>query len=197
MNRREWLGVLGAALAVPAAAGLSADRLFAAGRGVHRRARGGPLRVLDPHQSESVATIAEMIIPATDTPGARAAQVDRFIDLLLAEWYPDDERAAFLAGLADVDARARAASGGGADFLAASEAQRAAILAQLDAEVEALRQAKQDTRQPFFQRMKWLTLYGYFTSEAGAMAELHYEVVPGSYDGCTALGNRRAAPGDF
>src|SRR2546422_6501518 len=78
--------------------------------GARARARAGGLRVLDPHQSETVATIADMIIPPTDTPGARAAEVHRFVDLLLAEWAPDDDRKQFLEGLADVDARARAAS---------------------------------------------------------------------------------------
>jgi len=101
MNRRELLRVLGASALLPALPDRSAERLGAAGRRVHARARSRGLQVLDPHQSETVATIAELIIPTTDTPGARAAQVHRFIDLLLAEWVTDDERASFLKGLAD------------------------------------------------------------------------------------------------
>src|SRR2546428_786105 len=93
MNRRELLRALGTAALLPPLSGLSPGRLVATGRGMHRRARSRDLQVLDPHQSETVATIAELIIPATDTPGARAAQVDRFIDLLLAEWATDDDRA--------------------------------------------------------------------------------------------------------
>jgi hypothetical protein len=45
--------------------------------------------------------------------------------------------------------------------------------------------------------MKFLTVYGYCTSEVGATAELHYEVIPVSYNGCTELGRWRASPGDF
>src|SRR5881409_155113 len=168
MNRRELLSVLGASAFLPALPGRSARRLGVAGRRVHAAARGRGLQVLDPHQSETVATIAELIIPTTDTPGARAAQVHRFIDLLLAEWVTDDERASFLKGLADVDARARTAFG--VDFLAATDAQRG---------------AERDRRPAFFQQLKWLTVFGYCTSEVGATAELHYEVIPGSYDGCT------------
>src|SRR5213596_2190789 len=166
MNRRELLHVLGASACLPALPGRSARRLGAAGRRVHAAARGRGLQVLDPHQSETVATIAEMIIPTTDTPGPRAAQVHRFVDLLLAEWASDDERAQFLKGLADMDARARTAFG--VDFLSATGAQRGP--------------------PPFFHLMKWVTVYGYCTSEVGATAELHYEVIPGSYDGCTELG---------
>ena len=195
MNRRDLFRSLATAIAIPAISGLPADAFLATGRRMHRRARAGALRVLDPHQSETVATIAEMIIPATDTPGARAADVYRFIDLLLAEWAPDDDRKQFLEGLADVDARARTAFG--ADFLTATEAQRAELLGKLDAEVQALPASQGERHQHFFQRMKFLTVFGYCTSEVGAKAELHYEVIPGSFDPCVEPGRWRAAPGDF
>ena len=195
MNRRELLRVFGASALLPALADRSAERLGAAGRRVHARARSRGLQVLDPHQSETVATIAELIIPTTDTPGARAAQVHRFIDLLLAEWVTDDERASFLKGLADVDARARTAFG--VDFLAATDAQRGTILTQLDAEAQPQRGTERDRQPAFFQQLKWLTVFGYCTSEVGATAELHYEVIPGSYDGCTDLRRMSAGPGDF
>ena len=195
MNRRELLRVFGASALLPALADRSAERLGAAGRRVHARARSRGLQVLDPHQSDTVATIAELIIPTTDTPGARAAQVHRFIDLLLAEWVTDDERASFLKGLADVDARARTAFG--VDFLAATDAQRGTILTQLDAEAQPQRGAERDRQPAFFQQLKWLTVFGYCTSEVGATAELHYEVIPGSYDGCTDLRRASAGPGDF
>ena len=195
MNRRELLRVFGASALLPALPDRSAERLGAAGRRVHARARSRGLQVLDPHQSETVATIAELIIPTTDTPGARAAQVHRFIDLLLAEWVTDDERASFLKGLADVDARARTAFG--VDFLAATDAQRGTILTQLDAEAQPQRGAERDRQPAFFQQLKWLTVFGYCTSEVGATAELHYEVIPGSYDGCTDLRRASAGPGDF
>src|SRR5438093_13477866 len=142
MNRRDLVRAPGAAALLPPLSGLSPGRLAATGRRAHRRARSRDLQVLDPHQSETVATMAELIIPATDTPGARAAQVDRFIDLLLAEWATDDDRKQFLEGLADVDARARA--GSAADFLGATEAQRSTILTALDAEAQERRKAKGD-----------------------------------------------------
>jgi len=195
MDRRDLLRSLAVAIAIPAVSGLETDRLFAVGRRAHRRTHGRGLQVLDPHQSETVATIAEMIIPTTDTPGARAALVHRFVDLLLAEWAPEDDRKQFLEGLADVDARARAASA--ADFLSATEAQRAAILTALDAEAQERRKTQRDGPPHFFDRMKFVTVFGYCTSEVGATAELHYEVIPGSYSGCTELSRWRATPGDF
>ena len=41
---------------------------------------------------------------------------------------------------------------------------------------------KTDTN-PFFVKMKELTVLGYFTSELAAQTELDYQPVPGSYDG--------------
>ena len=195
MDRRDLLRSLTTAIAIPAISGLGTERLFVVGRRAHARARAGGLQVLDPHQSETVATIADMIIPPTETPGARAAEVHRFIDLLLAEWAPDDDRKHFLEGLADVDARARAASA--TDFLSATAAQRATILTALDAEAQERRKSQRDAPPHFFDRMKFLTVFGYCTSDVGARGELHYEVIPGSYNGCTELGRWRATPGDF
>jgi gluconate 2-dehydrogenase gamma chain len=89
-------------------------------------------RTLTSPQSALVATIAEHIIPTTDTPGARAAGVDRFVDVILTDYYKADERQRFLTGLADVDARSRKANGKA--FLQATPAQQLALLRAMDAE---------------------------------------------------------------
>ena len=89
-------------------------------------------RVLSPQQLEQVATIAEHIIPATDTPGARAVGVPAFVDTMLAEYYTPAERDALLAGLAAVDARARRAYS--RPFLEARESDQRALLEALDRE---------------------------------------------------------------
>jgi hypothetical protein len=181
MDRRALVQVLGGALALPLLAGLPVEHLEAVGRATHRRVRGRGLGVLDAHQSETVATLAEMIIPETDTPGARAARVHEFIDLLLGEWCSDEERARFLTGLAEVDTKSRDLFG--TDFLAATPAQRTALLTGLDTEVAALRRDNAGPERHFFHQFKSLTLYGYYTSEIGA-AETQYQVIPGSYDPC-------------
>lgn len=193
MNRRDALWLLGGAAAAPLLPALTPAELRAAGRAAHARAQGRPLQVLDPHQSEMVAEIAEIIIPETDTPGARAAQVNEFTDVLLAEWYTPEERDRFLAGLADVDTRAKDAFG--TDFLSATAVQRTAIVAGLDAEVAALRAADAKPGEHFFNRMKWLAVFGYYTSEVGMTEELHWQAIPGTYDGCAP--RQQPAPGGF
>ncbi|HYU29283.1 MAG TPA: gluconate 2-dehydrogenase subunit 3 family protein [Gemmatimonadales bacterium] len=178
MNRREVLLLLAGTAALP-------DKLLAVGRAVHKRVRVGELRALSPHQSETVATIAELIIPKTDTPGARDAGVPAFIDVMLADWGDEEHRQTFTAGLANVDERSRALFV--KDFIACSPEQQTQILTDLDAELARLRDTKADTSKNFFQGMKWLTLTGYYTSEVGATTEQHFRVVPGRYEPCYPL----------
>ena len=178
MNRREALLLLAGTGAIP-------DRLLAVGRTVQQRVRAGTLRALNPHQNETVATIAELIIPKTDTPGARDAGVPAFIDVMLADWGDDDQRRTFTAGLANVDERSRARFS--KDFITCSPDQQTQILTDLDAELARLRDTKADRSKNFFQAMKWLTLTGYYTSEVGETTELHYRVVPGRYEPCYPL----------
>src|SRR5258706_15468681 len=119
MNRREALLLLAGTAALP-------DQLLAVGRAVHKKVRGGSLRALTPQQNETVATIAELIIPKTDTPGAREAGVPGFIDVMLAAWGDDEQRHMITAGLANVDDRSRAAFG--KPFVGCTSEQQAEIL---------------------------------------------------------------------
>ena len=154
------------------------------------------LRTLDAHQNEIVTTMAEMIIPATETPGAKAARVNEFIDLILTEWCNDEERTRFLHGLTDADARSGKLFG--KDFVGCAPDQQKEILTALDEEMmreaEALKYAARDSRgspphpeKNFFYIMKHLTLTGYYTSQIGAEQELHFQMFPGHFDGCVPV----------
>ena len=43
--------------------------------------------------------MSDVMIPPTDTPGAEAAKVNEFIDLILTEWATEEERRFFSRGL--------------------------------------------------------------------------------------------------
>src|SRR5260370_39994165 len=60
-------------------------------------------RTLDAHQNDTVVAMIDQIIPATETPGAKGARVNEFIDVILTEWANDEERRNFLSALADID----------------------------------------------------------------------------------------------
>jgi len=182
IDRREALRhaalLLGGALAAPTIAGVLAG---CQARRVPDSAWAP--RALTPAQAELVATVAEHILPETDTPGARAVGVHRFIDAMLAESYPATERERFLAGLADLDSRAQRSCG--RPFLhCATQAQRT-LLDQLDGAAFVATPERDEV--PFFRTFKELTLLGYYTSEIGATRELHNLPVPGRFEGCVPL----------
>lgn len=174
MNRRELLELL--AVAVPALAGLSADQ-----RAVLEQSLSSPRRrgLFDPHQFDTIDQLSEIIIPATTTPGAHAAGVAAFIEHIVADWYSEDDRVAFLAGLEDVDARSIRVSGH--SFIGAPAAEQMAVVQQLESSLAA-----SDTTG-FWARFKALTLYGFYNSEPGITQVLKTPFMPGFYDGDAAV----------
>ena len=186
VDRREAIRrvavLLGGTLSAPAIAGVLAGCASDRDAG-----DSGKTHALSGNQREVVATIADHIIPPTDTPGARDAGVPGFIDTMMAEFYPAADRQRFVAGLADLDARARRADG--RDFLRCDQNGQVALLTALDAEAIA---SSPNVREPhWFRTMKELTLLGYYTSEAGLTKELGYVQVPGRYEGCVSLAGAR------
>ena len=177
MNRREALkrvaALVGGTLSIPTvAAALSGCQPSGS----------GSLMTFTADQAELVATIAERIIPATDTPGARAAGVHRFIDLILAETALPEDRERFLAGLDAVDAQCE--EDYGQPFLACTPEEQNDLLTQWDEAAFGNGASSSPDTPPFFQMMKELTLVGYYTSEIGATQELRFDPVMGRYDPC-------------
>ncbi len=109
--------------------------------------------VLDDHQNRTVVALTDLIIPETDTPGAKAVNTNRFIDLLLKDGdQPVRER--FLAGLASLDAQSMRASGH--PFVSCSRDQQTALLEKMDR-----------ARDPFFNLAKNITARIYYSTQAG------------------------------
>jgi hypothetical protein len=190
MERREVLKLLAGASALP----LLPRAAWAMFEQAQATAAASPaLKVLSPEQDTTVLAIAEQIIPETDTPGAKAAGVDRFIDVMLSDWMEEDAKALFLQGLAEVDERSQAMFG--KKFSAANSAQQIDLLKNLDDDLASLklqpsvrrRERRKLTEKNFFYLMKRLTLVGYYTSQAGAQQALHYQIIPASPDMCAPL----------
>ncbi|MBI2796725.1 MAG: gluconate 2-dehydrogenase subunit 3 family protein [Gemmatimonadetes bacterium] len=212
MDRRQALRTLAAASAAPAFLHWDPDALIAGIREhlheARRRARPRPpqprspyeFQILTGQQRATVAELSEIVIPATDTPGAKAARVDEFVDLILAEWATENDRGIVLNGLAALDARMRQATGG--TFLEAAPAPRVAMCTQMDDELTAARAASRawsrtagtprppDHRSLFWHHMRSLTVSGYYTSEAGYTLERMAVLVPGIYNPCMPVAGR-------
>jgi gluconate 2-dehydrogenase gamma chain len=59
-------------------------------------------KFFDEHQNETLIVLSDLIIPATDTPGAKEALVNRYIDLVLAAEKPEAQKT-FLNSLSFLD----------------------------------------------------------------------------------------------
>ncbi len=200
MHRREALRILMAGGVLPA---LSTD-LLAFFQDAHPGS-GYALRTLNPRQNDTVVAMIDHILPATDTPGAKATRVNEFIDVILTEWATEDERNKFLSGLADVDQQSNSLFA--KDFAAAAPAQQLALLRSMD-EAAAIARSKPKKSPPFwepegrdtqlqgdfFSVFKNITLHGYYTSEIGFTQELKLQIIPGAQHGCMPLGSGLGDP---
>jgi len=136
-------------------------------------------------QARIVMEVAEIIIPKTDTPGAKDAGVPGFIDVMLKDCYKKEDQDRFIAGLTAFDEEAKKAYGD--SFIYCKPEQQVELVTKTHA--VALTEAKEnkEAKRPFILMAKELTLLGFFTSEPGATQVLQYVAVPGSYKGCIPL----------
>jgi gluconate 2-dehydrogenase gamma chain len=135
---------------------------------------------LSSDQFSMIEKIVDLIIPETDTPGAKTAGVHRFIDLMLAEWASSATKTRYVEGLQAIDARAQMV--GEASFAKSAPEKQLELLEALDAEAFA-----DNGGNTFFRELKKFVLFGYYSSEEGASVELRYDRLPGAYRGCVPL----------
>lgn len=192
MDRREFLdAIAGISVLIPSLSLLPGS--LAQAQELQARAQSsGTLRALTPQQDATVSSIADMLLPQTDTVGAAAVGVNRFIDLLLAEAMLEPDRDRVLAGIDAIDARSQALFG--APFSAAHASDRESLLVALESQLPshdpsllqsaALRQAPV-TPERAYATLKRLVVYAYFTSEPVAARMLNNDpIIPGRFDGC-------------
>ena len=167
MNRREAVKrvslIMGGILAAPLMAGVM-GQVTNKGQSV----------LVSAEQEILLAEVADIIIPTTDTPGAKAAGVEKFIVRVIRDCYKKEDQDKFYAGLAKLDADSQTKFGKG--FVGLDLTQKNEMVKLSTTE-----------DKPFFQRMKELTVTGYFTSEIGATKALEYLPIPGKFVGCVPL----------
>lgn len=173
-DRRDLLAgftaFIGVSLAAPLERALAAGAVADTGTGFT-----ASHAVFTADQRTLVAAISERIVPTTDTPGAIAAGVPAFIEMMLADWYGEGDRHDFFAGIKTFDDFARAQHA--RNFAALSvEHQDAALNCAMGGMMPGL-------AANFFEHCRQMVLLGYFTSEIGCRQERVYLPVPGRYDG--------------
>ena len=148
--------------------------------------------------------VAETILPQTTTAGAKAAGVGRFMALLVNDCYTKDNQEVFHKGLTILDDECNKMHNVG--FMKATPEQRKQLLISVDKETkdyvkkqaDAENQQKEKEKQGqekttddflkkimpnhYFQQLKQLAIFGYFTSEKGRKEGLRYTPVPGKFE---------------
>jgi hypothetical protein len=183
MQRRDLFRILGGAAATSVLGPLSPEQRLDWGRRLHASiASGAPaLTALSPAQAVLVDELAELILPRTETPGARDVGVVQFIDRILAFWDTAAERDRFLEGLTAIERRAQSA--GAVRFAELDSGGKITLLTALDGSG-----ADAGTAEAAWHRLKSMTVYGYFTSRQVQQDVLKTVVVPGRFDGCLPVG---------
>jgi hypothetical protein len=135
--------------------------------------------------------VAETIIPATKTPGAKAAKVGELMKVIVTDCYPAAHQTAFTKGIVELDEACKKANG--KSFMDCDAKQRHDFLVGLEKEAKAFNEPinkenegkDDDEKKPlhYYTMMKQLTLFGFFTSKTGATETLRHIQVPGKYDG--------------
>ena len=143
--------------------------------------------------------MGEVIIPQTDTPGAKAANVGATMAVLVTDCYTPLLQKTFLDGIKKISSLSQ--SRFNKQFVQLTKQEREALFNDLDVEAKAANLAngvyqgvetgkpsqwEPGTDEPtphYFTLLKQLTLYCFFTSQVGATKVLRYVAIPGRYDG--------------
>ncbi len=182
MNRREALRrtamIMGGAISAPAMLG------------VLKGCKAEPTinwqpKFLSREQGALITEVAEIIIPVTDTPGAKDVGVPGFIDKMLKDVYSKDEQDKFLAAMKAFDDSAKKEYGD--PFIELDPEQQVAFVNKVHEEAVNAHKTDPSQPRPFILMAKELTMLGFFTSEAGATQVLQYSPVPGAYKGCVPV----------
>lgn len=138
--------------------------------------------------------IAETILPATQTPGAKAAGCGAVMATFIRDCYEPAQQQLVKAGLVDIRALAKHQFNN--DFLALTAAQKLTLLQALDtasknassggsgnSSLSGSRQKQRDGAPHYFVLLKQLSIFTFFTSKVGGTQVLRYQAVPGHYNG--------------
>jgi len=182
-DRRSLLKIIGA-IGATCAYPFAGDELFGQTLAPHEHsptpARAGT-RFFNAHDFETISRISELIIPASDTPGAIEAGVPEYIDIVIAR--DTDQQLLTADGLRWLDSEAGRITQG-KNFLDLREEQQVSLLEPLFEAADANSSIVRNVQ--FFALIKRLTADGYYTSKIGLIDELGYKgnTARGSFPDC-------------
>lgn len=145
--------------------------------------RSPDLRNLSAHQL-ILDELAEIIIPETDTPGAKEAAVGKFIIKMVRDCTPVKSQNKFMRGLDDLSEYT--ASRYRKSFTDCTVPEKTAVLQYFQKKGRSYngflgKVERKLVGDSFFTTLKKYTVLGYCTSRPGATGGLAYDYIPGKY----------------
>lgn len=194
MNRRDLIKLVG----VITGGSMIGGQFFLSGCNAGGKAAGGAFNETN---LALLNEIGETIIPTTNTPGAKAANVAEFMRILVTDCYTQAEQEAFIKGIDEIDVVSNKLHKN--DFVKCTPEQRHDILVSLEKEAKEYNHKVWEADKPerekfkaekrpynfvaspkhYYSMMRQMTIAGYFNSEIGAKQALEYLPVPGKFDG--------------
>jgi hypothetical protein len=142
----------------------------------------------DKKGAEIISELTEMILPKTETPGAKDLKVDIFVDKMFEETLSPEDKDHVRKGYEEFSALCQQKYG--ASFLELSPEDRIKVVQEVDRTANKFNPSiwgstlgKQEPLD-FYRRVKQFTLVGYFTSEEIGKNVLKFDPIPGAYNGC-------------
>lgn len=183
MSRRKFLKQITAVLGVSLSSAVSSAVLSSSN--IHSAPAKSKLTA---ELKSAVSVLAEAIIPRTETPGAVDAKVPEFIDLIVSQWYSEQERNSFIVGLNNMLKFSYVTFSKSITCL--NENQMTLLLSHYEKLHE---QGGSQPEQEIFFRLKELTVTGFFTSEVGATQSLQHNHMAGKFIGDFPVKNVKAS----
>ena len=133
------------------------------------------------HQYATITELASLIIPTDETPGAREAKVNEYIDMIVGE-SPSDVQKMYLDGLAWLDKTSTQRHN--KNFIDLSNKEQVEILVEISQLSDP--SPENEVQAKFFRAIKNITIDGFYTSKVG-IEELGYKgnTVLDEFVGCT------------
>lgn len=140
-----------------------------------------PPKFFNAQQMALISVVSELIIPTDDhSPGAIAAEVPAFADLMVSE-SPAETKKLWADGLTALDALSQT------KFKLAFEKSSPAQQTEILTEISKNERSPKTIEERFFRAIKNMTIDGYYTSKVGIHQELKYKgnTYLKEFKGCT------------
>lgn len=166
-----------------------ASSVFSPTAAAHALAFDGQLpyqaKLLNRSQMALLANIVDLVIPATDTPGALAVNCHQFIDSQLFHCHDQTKQRSMvdlldfieLSAINQLNKQGLAKKPFLQPFSMLNQSQQIQLLN----DIEQAKAGFDQGRRKQFKQLKALICFGYYTSQVGASQELKYQAIPAGY----------------